>query len=92
MVPTLLQDLSPPQVRGRLMSVITLLFIVATGMAPILVGLISDQMPHGSRGLLWAIVGIAVPAFLVAGVSLCLVEKAFRRTLDEVAGVAPESA
>lgn len=89
MVPTLLQDLSPAQIRGRLMSVVTILFLVATGMGPIIVGFISDMLSKDPRSLLYAIVGIATPTLLMAGIILCMSEKSFRWTLSQLSGSGP---
>jgi MFS family permease len=83
MVPTAMQDLTPPGVRGRMLSVSTLTYTASAGLGPIVVGLVSDHVPPGSHGLLWAIIAIAVPGFAIAAGAMWLADKAFRRTTAE---------
>jgi hypothetical protein len=41
------------------------------------------------RSLLYAIVGIATPTLLMAGIILCLSEKSIRWTLSQLSGSGP---
>lgn len=85
MVPTIMQDMSPPGVRGRILSISTLAYTASAGLGPIVVGLVSDHVPPGSHGLLWAILAIAVPGLVIAAGAMWLADKAFRRTIAEFA-------
>jgi MFS family permease len=85
---TLMQDVAPAAVRGRMLSLFTLIYTASGGIGPILVGQISDHLSWSSHGLIWAIVGVAVPCLMLAAVASWLVERPYRRTVAELAGEA----
>lgn len=53
MTPTMLQDISPPDVRGRVMAIYTFFCFLVASVAPLLVGAVSDALAVHTRGLLW---------------------------------------
>lgn len=84
--PTVLQSLSPAHLRGRaaaLQGIVTMAFAAS---APPLVGLVSDSLSARPDGLVIAVVGVAVPAVLVAAALLRWCEvNGFQRTADHAA-------
>jgi hypothetical protein len=68
-----------------MLSISTLAYAASGGLGPIVVGLVSDHVPPGSHGLLWAILAIAIPGLVIAAASMWAADKAFRRTTAEFA-------
>ena len=69
--PTILQFLSPPGFRARLISIGGMVTIMCASAAPVLVGLASDHLFGGTGKLLWSSTLVALPA-LVIGLSFML--------------------
>jgi MFS family permease len=83
LIPTAMQDLAPPALRGQVFSIFGLVAVAAPGLGPIAVGFVSDRAPAGSHGLLWATVGVGAAGLLISNAALWLADKSFRRTLAE---------
>jgi MFS family permease len=64
--PTLLVAVAPNHLRGRLIALETLVLLTTMAITPPLVGVLSDRVFVGSRGLVQAIGAITIPCSLVA--------------------------
>ncbi len=89
LMPTLLQDISPALIRGRVIALGTAFFVVSIAGAPVLVGFVSDALEGDPRGLLWALVLVSTPAIAAGVLLLKLADGAFRRTVEAFAPDAP---
>jgi MFS family permease len=87
LVPTMLQDISPAMIRGRVIAFATFVYSLVTAAAPVLVGALSDSLSAQPRGLLWALVIVSAPCMLAAFIVLKITEPAFRRTINAYAPV-----
>jgi len=67
--PTLLQDLAPAALRGRMASLMAVVTTVGSASGPPLVGAVSDRLSTGDQGdaLLHAVVALGVVGFSTAG-------------------------
>jgi MFS family permease len=81
LAPTLLQDIGPASVRGRVVGIGTLVYTLMGSSAPILVGGLSDQLGRRQNGLLWAIELVGVPSLLFAAGIVMLADKPLQRTI-----------
>ena len=81
LTPTLLQDLAPAALRGRIIAIVGLAYTSFSSLAPILTGALSDVLSSHPRGLLLAILAVSAPALLIAFGVLRLVERPLRRTI-----------
>lgn len=79
--PTLLQDMTPPALRARLIAFASVIYVGFGAGSPMLVGALSDVSGTSPRGLLWAMVAVAVPGFTVSALLFRLSENSFRRTV-----------
>lgn len=84
LMPTLLQNLAPGPLRGRVFAVSMMVATLFQVLSPIAVGLLSDHMFTGSGGLVKAAVLICAPAFLIASVTLRSAEKQIAATVKRV--------
>ncbi len=82
---TMIQDISPAKYRGRLFGISVLLITLVSSVAPFAVGLISDQFGAEPRGLLWAILLVAVPALVMSALSISLTNKQYEITAANLA-------
>ena len=82
---TMIQDISPAKYRGRLFGISVLLITVVSSIAPFVVGLISDGFGDEPRGLLWAILLVAVPALVFSALSIGLTNKQYKVTAANLA-------
>lgn len=80
LMPGVLQQLSPPNLRSRLLSVLGICSAISGGLAPMLVGMMSGWF-DGSRGLLTVMVIIGLPAWIAAGVLISLARRPFMTTI-----------
>jgi MFS family permease len=85
LVPNMLQDISPGDLRGRIIALWTMVSQLATALSPVLVGVLSDAMPANPRGLIWSIVLVGAPPLAAAIVTMRLTAQAFRRAAEELA-------
>lgn len=65
--PTFLQNIAPNRIRGRIIAMGGLVYVVLNALTPIAVGMISDSAFGASYGLYWAMIAVALPCAL-AGV------------------------
>lgn len=68
LMPGLLQQISPPRLRSRLISILGIVTAIVQGLSPVLVGAVSGQFP-GRRGIITALVIVGLPCW-VGGVLL----------------------
>jgi len=87
LMPGMLQQIAPPALRARLMSILGIVGALASGAAPILVGIVSDLLA-APRGILTAIVIVSVPGWLIAALLLTLARRPFLATAAAVRGEA----
>jgi MFS family permease len=73
---TSMQELSPRRMLGRIVALVGVFQLAFSAGAPPLVGWLSDHLP-GERGLLNAMVGVAVTAFLLSGWLLWLGNRSY---------------
>lgn len=82
LAPNLIQDLSPPRLRGRLSAIYAMITVPIGGASGILVGVVSDLLHRESRALILAIVIVGTPAWLLAYFLMRQAERPFLRTLQ----------
>ncbi|BBE34206.1 MFS transporter [Sphingosinicella microcystinivorans] len=76
-MPTIIQDLAPSHLRGRMSAIWTITTVMLSGLSPTLIGWISAALGPESRMLMVATGIIAVPAWLIAALGFRLAEKPF---------------
>jgi len=84
LMPTLLQNLAPGTLRGRVFAISMVVATLFHVTSPIAVGLLSDHVFTGPGGLIKAAVVICAPAFFIASITLRLAEKQILATVDRV--------
>jgi MFS family permease len=84
LVPTILQDMAPAAMRARFLAIYTIASALCSGAAPSLVGLVSDRL-GGDRGLLYALIIVALPAWIAGTLLMHLGEARFAVLADDVA-------
>lgn len=72
--PTALQNVTPPELRGRAVALQYILTMFGAAVAPPLVGLVSDLLGPDPRSPLYAIAAVAVPLLIASGLVLRGVE------------------
>lgn len=80
MMPGILQQLTPPKLRSRLISVMGISSAVAGGVAPMLVGMMSSLLDP-QRGLILAIVAVGAPAWLIAALLMSAAKRPVATTI-----------
>lgn len=81
LVPTLLQDITPPLLRSRAIAAGSLVMIVLTSAGPVLVGLLSDLLRDTSQRLPIAVASVGTISLAAAAVLLRSAEGAIGRTV-----------
>lgn len=84
LMPTVVQNLAPAELRGRVFAISTVIAALFSVVSPIAVGLLSDHVFHGSGGLLLSSIMIGAPSLLLAAAALWLAEKPIMKAVDEV--------
>lgn len=84
LMPTLVQDLAPAELRGRFFAISTVVATIFQMVSPLLVGLLSDHVFTQTTGLLTASVIVAFPCMLCAAIVLRLAEKQIFATVENV--------
>ena len=79
--PTLAQNIAPSRLLARMFAINGLFYIGFGAMSPLLVGLVSDSFGAQPRGLLYALLLVALPTFVAGIATLQLVPKGLSRTL-----------
>ncbi len=82
-LPSIIQDISPPHLRARNFGVMTVVALVPQGLSPLLIGGLSEVV-GGPHGLISAIAIVGAPAWLMAAVLIWRSETVFRRTVAEI--------
>lgn len=82
LTPTLLQDISPAPLRGRVIALLTFAYSLVSAVSPVLVGGLSDELSSVSRGLLLALLAVSLPALLGAFVFVRAIEQPLARTIQ----------
>ena len=83
MMPGLLQEISPTPLRARILAMLGIVSGISTGLSPLLVGGLSEQI-DGPRGILIAIVSVGLPGWLIGAFLLSIVRRPFLVTVTEV--------
>jgi MFS family permease len=84
LMPTIVQDLAPAHLRGRVFAISTVIATLFQVISPISVGLLSDHVFTRAGGLLLASIVVGAPSLLLAAITLRLAEKHVLRTAAEV--------
>lgn len=84
--PTVLQFMAPRLLRGRIVAVGGLLYMLFLSLSPVVVGAVSDLIGRGPQGLLRAVVVVATPCYIGGLAFLRLAEKTLPATFAAVAG------
>ena len=90
LVATMLQDMAPSFFRARFLAIWGIISLLLAGSAPTLTGFISNLL-SGERGLLYALVIVAMPAWLVAAALLRFGESRFEALTRAVAAAEQQS-
>lgn len=85
-LPSIIQDISPPHLRARNFGVMTIVALVPQGLSPLIIGALSEMF-GGAHGLISAIAIVGAPAWLLAAVLIWLCQNGFRRTVAEVQSI-----
>ena len=83
--PTLLQDMTPPSLRSRVIALGSVVTLLLSALSPVLVGLLSDALQADPRGL---IISVAVIAAASLGLGSLLTFKVERRFVGTVVALA----
>lgn len=76
-IPTIIQDMAPSDLRGRMSAVWTIVNVLLGGLSPTLIGWLSTSLGAEPRTLILAMSLIAVPAWLASALTFRLAEKPF---------------
>jgi MFS family permease len=83
--PTVLQLMAPPSLRGRVIAIGGLFYMILLSLSPVVVGATSDALGQGSPGaLLAAIVLVAAPCYLLGAACLRCAEPTLLHTFAKV--------
>ena len=85
-LPSIIQDISPPHLRARNFGVMTIVALVPQGLSPLIIGALSEMF-GGAHGLISAIAIVGAPAWLLAAVLIWRCQNGFRRTVAEVQSI-----
>jgi MFS family permease len=80
LLPTIVQTLAPGPLRARVASIQGVVGAVAAATAPLLTGLVSDQLKHLPNGLTLAAASVAVPCLTLAAGLFYLSERRYEAT------------
>ena len=93
MTPTVVQNLAPAHLRGRVFAISIVIGAFFQVISPISVGLMSDHVYTQSGGLLLAAVTVGAPCMILAAATIRLAEKQILRTVEAMQALrAPEGA
>jgi MFS family permease len=84
LMPTLVQDLAPRDLRGRVFALSAVMVTLFQIISPIAVGLLSDHVFTQAGGLLRASITVAFPSILAAALILRLAENHILATVGRV--------
>ena len=83
--PTMLQRIAPSRMRGRVIAIGGLLYILIGSLSPLAVGVVSDLLPGRPRDLLIAMAVVAMPCVAMGIALLSLTERTLGRTIAAAA-------
>jgi MFS family permease len=86
LMPGMMQDVAPAALRTRVIAIGTVVFMVMGAIGSPIVGFLSDKVAGHPKGLMLALVTLAVAGYAACAVVARLVEGPYRRTVAEVAG------
>ncbi|MDT9600203.1 MFS transporter [Sphingosinicella rhizophila] len=81
-IPTILQDMAPPDLRGRMSAIWGIVNGTLAGLSPTLVGWVSGWLGPDPRLLLVAICLVAAPAWIFAALSFRMAERPFAELVN----------
>jgi MFS family permease len=84
LVPTLLQDITPPLLRSRTIAIGSFVMVTLTSLSPLLVGAVSDALRASPQGLVVAVVAVAAIALVTSAVLLQTAQAAVVRTVQGI--------
>jgi MFS family permease len=84
-MPTVLQNMTPPHLRARLFAVLSLFELVAGGLSPVAVGMLSDALKGHAHSLMTAAVTLSFVGLGICGVILWRSAMGYARLLEAVA-------
>jgi MFS family permease len=87
--PGLMMTMTPQHLRGRIYAIYIAGVVLAATLWPTLIGILSDRVFNGPRGLLLAFCTVVIPCSFVAPVMLIKILEPFRRTIESTTKVAP---
>jgi hypothetical protein len=79
--PELMMAVAPNHLRGRIYAIFGAVGVLGSALWPTLVGTLSDNVFHGSRGLLLAVCAVLIPTGFAAPLLLAAINNPFRRTI-----------
>ena len=86
LLPTVLQDFAPAELRGRFVSLLGVVGVIGIAIGPPLVGWISDQFGTRREGLMLSIVGMAGVGMLVSAALFWAARKPYARAVAAALG------
>ena len=81
-IPGILQNISPLQLRGRVLALSSIITAVSQGMSPLMIGIISESIA-APRGLMIAIAAVALPGWIIATAATWRAELPYLKTMSE---------
>ena len=91
LIPTIVQTLAPGHLRARVASIQGVIGSAAAAAAPVVTGLLSDQLKHLPNGLILSSALIAVPCLSLAAVLFFLGERRYETTSGEARRIDQEA-
>ena len=92
LIPTIVQTLAPGHLRARVASIQGVIGSAAAAAAPVVTGLVSDQLKHLPNGLILSSALIAVPCLSLAALLFFLGERRYEATAREARRIDEEAA
>lgn len=88
LMPGVIQDLAPPSLRSRILSLLGIVNALALAASPLAIGLISGQLT-GPRGMLYSIAIVSIPGLIAAAVLISLAQRPYAATVQAVRAQSP---
>jgi MFS family permease len=86
LLPTVLQDFAPAELRGRFVSLLGVVGVIGIAIGPPLVGWISDQFGNRPEGLMLSIVSMAGVGMLISAALFWAARKPYARAVAMAQG------
>ncbi|TDP62094.1 MFS transporter [Roseateles toxinivorans] len=84
LMPTLLQDMAPVDLRSRLIAIASVVSVLLGALSPVLVGALSDLLSATPQGLLMAVTLVGALAFALAALLMKSAEQAVAATVQSI--------